>query len=212
MTKLVVGDLHGQWNLAERALETGFHVIFMGDYVDSFTAGAEMCVGTLRTVLEAVEEGRATALWGNHDLQYFDKRHRCGGYNIATQAMLDAIGAYRVYNAFKFWHYDEGFLFTHGGLTNNKLVATGLDWKTFLEEHEESFHTVGPLRGGRGIPGIIWCDWREFQPVPGLKQIVGHTRGNMIREKDGNYCVDVLEDRDPQGLLVNDGQVQTYTF
>lgn len=210
MAILAIGDLHGQWWLAEKALRSGYPVIFIGDYVDSFTLGAVDCVRTFLTVLEAVESEKAVALWGNHDLQYFDPRHRCGGYNAATQAHLNVIGHYRAYNALKFWHEAEGFVFTHGGISQRALDALGVDWQEFVSDNN-NFHRVGRARGGFGFPGLVWCDWnREFVPVPEIKQIVGHTRGRGIRENAGNYCIDTLEDGQSTGLLVENGKVKTF--
>jgi hypothetical protein len=65
-----------------------------------------------------------------------------------------------------------------------------------------SFLAAGRGRGGSAnVGGIDWLDWnREFVPIPGLNQIVGHTRGEKIRTNNivtdslssssYNYCID----------------------
>ncbi|MDP3103820.1 MAG: hypothetical protein Q8M95_04345 [Candidatus Methanoperedens sp.] len=55
---------------------------------------------------------------------------------------------------------------------------------------------AGFARGGlQVVGGIIWLDWHdEFDPVPHLDQIVGHTQLNIPEEKttldSRNYCMD----------------------
>lgn len=43
---------------------------------------------------------------------------------------------------------------------------------------EDLFLMAGRARGGHptALGGLVWCDWyREFEPIPGVRQIVGHT-------------------------------------
>jgi hypothetical protein len=60
---------------------------------------------------------------------------------------------------------------------------------------------IGPgrLRGGwERKGGVVWQDWREFEVIDGLTQIVGHTIGEEARWRfsdDGNsisfnVCID----------------------
>ncbi len=49
--------------------------------------------------------------------------------------------------------------------------------------------------GTQKVGGITWLDWRqEFQPIPGINQIVGHTTlrkpEERIAENSKNYCLD----------------------
>jgi len=55
------------------------------------------------------------------------------------------------------------------------------------------FTAVGRSRGGYGsaVGGLTWCDWnREFTPVQGLRQIVGHTQLTQPMSRDENWCID----------------------
>lgn len=49
---------------------------------------------------------------------------------------------------------------------------------------------AGSARGGpEPVGGVTWCDWdQEFEPTPGLHQIVGHTPASSVR-------ITMLEDR-----------------
>ncbi|HEX4809390.1 MAG TPA: hypothetical protein VH325_10695 [Bryobacteraceae bacterium] len=44
----------------------------------------------------------------------------------------------------------------------------------------------GPARAG----GILWCDWNTFEPVKGMRQIVGHTPADEVRYNRGDVCLD----------------------
>jgi len=44
----------------------------------------------------------------------------------------------------------------------------------------------GPAKSG----GILWCDWQSFEPITGIRQIVGHTPGHEVRYKKGDVCLD----------------------
>lgn len=46
------------------------------------------------------------------------------------------------------------------------------------------------------LGGLFWCDFRqEFEPVPGLTQVFGHTAsgGDTIRRVADSYCIDCLD-------------------
>ena len=40
--------------------------------------------------------------------------------------------------------------------------------------------------------GVFWCDWRYLPYTPGVKQIVGHTRGHDVRKRadETRCCLD----------------------
>ncbi len=62
---IAVGDLHGRLDLLDALLERypDRDLVFLGDYVDR---GPDV-PGVLRRVRQLVADGRAVALWGNHD-------------------------------------------------------------------------------------------------------------------------------------------------
>lgn len=51
---------------------------------------------------------------------------------------------------------------------------------------------AGRARGGTAtVGGPLWLDWeKEFEDIPGLPQLVGHTRGEAIRRKGDSWCID----------------------
>ena len=59
------------------------------------------------------------------------------------------------------------------------------EWATGTERGPyRSFGAVGVSRGGMGdCGGPLWCDWQdEFKPIPGLRQVFGHS-ANFTRAR-----------------------------
>lgn len=205
MDTYVVGDLHGQLEIAMKAIRIGAPVIFLGDYLDSHRVGIEDQVRTLQYVLDAVKDGQARALFGNHERSYIDDHMMCSGFKHATLAHVMHLD----WSPLEHYIEAEGFLMTHAGVSAKLLDVTGSTVAEYLEAG--SYDQIGRSRGGSQVSGgLYWCDWnRDFVPVDGTKQIVGHTRGDIIREKDGNFCIDVLEDSFSQIVRINDGGLVT---
>jgi hypothetical protein len=216
MKTMVVGDIHGRIHTVEAALNSGYPVIFVGDYLDSFTAKPVQQIQALKLVIEAVKDGRAQALIGNHEVSYIDPMQRCSGWNPSTQMGVDQLMAdSRVTDPetfqakydtdlLKYYTYCEGFLITHAGVSRTLLESRSQNLAEYLNGGD--YLQISRYRGGyQPVGGLLWCDWREFEPIPGIKQIVGHTSGKTIREKDGNYCIDCLEYGDQHVLLIEDG-------
>ena len=71
-TTLIIGDLHGNIEVIQAAIEqkTTDKVLFIGDYLDSYNRSVEDQVNGLRLVLDACEAEPTvyTGLLGNHEL------------------------------------------------------------------------------------------------------------------------------------------------
>lgn len=93
----------------------------------------------------------------------------------------------------------------------DKIVkpATDKALQCVSKGHINSWLSVGFSRGGiQPVGGIIWLDWNEeFEPIPRLNQIIGHTELKMPTEKSTkdskNYNLDtknqhvgILEDEE----------------
>jgi hypothetical protein len=113
-----------------------------------------------------------------------------------------------------FWMKEQRILVTHAGLsltvwrecgcTIENLAGKLTEW-TLIPIQETPAGWIGMPRGGIDpVGGIYWCDWySEFEPVPGVSQILGHTSALSvqeqmlsselgIREKEKNYNLDCL--------------------
>jgi len=214
---IVVGDIHGVYEIVDAVLALDQPVVFIGDYLDSFDRSIEDQFKAVTKVLRAVEDGRAVALKGNHEASYLEPSMRCSGYNPKLQALLDSdfdkgrTVKKAIEHLLKPYHFAEGFLISHAGVSNNVLKWTNIGLQEYLDNGQ--FGDIGWARGGSSrVGGLFWCDWdEEFVPVPEQPQIVGHSRrvGNVIGVKGNSYCIDVLEHNNPLKTVVEikDGQL-----
>jgi hypothetical protein len=207
MTKYVfVGDIHGQWERVEEALAKPGKKIFVGDFMDSFTRDVRAMERCLDLVIRAIKSGEAEAIFGNHELSYlFPGTHRCSGYRLEHDAMMaqkrdDVLALFKSYI-----FINPEFLVSHAGLTellwDNYMAGFPHAYRTAVldawwADVHSPMHWIGYRRGGgHRTGGMFWCDFNsEFEPVEGLTQVFGHTRGNGIRRLGTSYCIDCLED------------------
>jgi len=205
-----VGDVHGKWEAVEAALANDGQVIFVGDIVDSYgDRGVEDYRRCYDLILAAIEKGKARAIFGNHELSYYmPYTHAASG---KTDASIDMMKEYEAKLMQKFEPFillNSRFLVSHAGLSNEIWEAGYLDQADDLQARltmwwhdlKSPMHWIGVVRGGKQfVGGMFWCDFRrEFQPVSGLTQVFGHTRGRDIRfaedpVKGGSYCIDCLD-------------------
>lgn len=214
MTKLVVGDIHGRLEIVEKVLASKYDVVFLGDFLDSYDRSVEDQVQSLRLALEAVEEGRAQSVVGNHELSYLGALF-CSGWKSDTQTYVNDLED-RITKSFKNYIEEEGFLISHAGVSNVMLETQGVTLQEYLDNGE--FEQVGYSRGGSyRCGGLYWCDWFEdFEPVEGVNQIVGHSGYRPegyplgILEKGGSYNVDCLNNKE-EFLLIDNGNATIIT-
>lgn len=211
-----VGDIHGKVEEVSAALSMEGKVIFVGDIIDSFDRTVDQHEECFLLIFEAIRKGKAQCIFGNHDLQYVLPNHRCSGYSIQRDSLMQKVAPemMELFVPFIFMK-EHSLLVTHAGLTNQIWVEHHLT-KDGLEEVLEKWwkdprspaHWIGRYRGGwHRVGGIFWCDRRrEFQPVEGLSQVFGHTSSacvDGILEENKNWCIDCL-DRWPATYLEMD--------
>jgi len=197
-----VGDIHGKVDCVEHALDKDGKIVFVGDFMDSFNKPLEDQKVCLDLVLDAIEKGKAEALLGNHELSYLQPaQHRCSGFSTITDIVMIHYRN-RLFAKFKKFLWIDNFLITHAGLHPRVNELRGeRDWDEWANDPESSAHQVGRSRGGWSkYGGIFWCDFnRDFEPIDGINQIFGHTRGDSIRTKHTehslNFCIDCLDSR-----------------
>jgi hypothetical protein len=152
---------------------------------------------------------------GNHDIQYafpLIRGLKCSGFAPEKQVSIDALIDRETWNKVLLHVRVGNFLLTHAGVHPTYANAvTGLSDPQYMIDYEAAVFSAlnggqihplvmaGRSRGGM-MPygGLTWLDFREFEPVPGVNQIVGHThsRYGEVRQKvheDGssiNYCID----------------------
>ncbi len=218
---IVIGDLHGRavWKTVDPTRYD--HVVFVGDYTDSFSLSDETIFTNLLQiiVLKQTYPNKVTLLLGNHDIQYlYYPDNRCSGFRPSMQPDLTRL--FRQHKAlFQIaWQYDN-YLVTHAGLTKRWWTwiqtksSRVSNWATLpIAEQLNRIHqspdrwllfTVGPSRGGFHISGPLWADGQDtiIDPLPNHHQIVGHTPqvGIYINSRNADTSVTYIDVTDRLG-------------
>jgi hypothetical protein len=166
---------------------------------------------------------KATWLLGNHDLAYV-ATHLPNSFSIDHQGRPYLCSGWTKNKASTFNQYIDpefvkglelcvdigSFVCSHAGFNYQQFNGEGSERQNIeklyneWEEDKENFiltpfHwiiNVGPCRGGvADIGSPVWLDWNmEFVSLEDVRQIVGHTNGQDVREKDiggkKDYCID----------------------
>lgn len=218
MRTLIIGDLHHHTGTADEILarEPHDHVVFLGDYFDHFHDTPEHAQATALWVKDRISETRCKLLFGNHDLPYaFDATAfpfiYCSGYDRQkSEAIANVLDA-SDWEQFSAFAIVGPWLVSHAGFHRDLLPHHVVRSPSALLERctraleslrrrePDLLFAAGRDRGGRSeIGGITWCDWRRFEGVAGLHQIVGHTpsKDEPLRHwsppNSTNYCIDYL--------------------
>ena len=211
MRILVFGDLHGEnrWQHHVEEINKYDYVIFMGDYMDSFTHMDVELIENLNNIInfKANYPNKVILLLGNHDNQYIFPDYpetKCSGFR--SHLLIRAKNRYKNnINLFDVAFQTEDILFTHGGLLkvhydalnriNQKKDNQRYDdyLRDFFREKPRAMFCISALRGGDDShSGIFWADWRELtaekESLP-INQVVGHTAnfGGDFISKNGRF-------------------------
>lgn len=222
---VVIPDVHNKWERAEAIVdaERPDRVVFLGDYFDDFGDTVEDADSTAAWLERSLGDEARVHLVGNHDLNYMSRLQglRCSGYGPRKHAAIARRGLeWRRLEPFCWLGWEGGgggaWLCTHAGLSAPFLrlvrpgaaaadvpgvleaARTDLD-RINDEDHRHAFLQAGYARGGSApTGGIVWCDYNaEYEDVPGLRQIFGHTRDDEVRRGRGSggaehYCIDTV--------------------
>ena len=226
-TILIFADPHQELDRVREILsiESPDITVSLGDYFDSFNYDLlRDWDNTCRFLEENVFKSNFFTLKGNHDIQYFYKNPSliCSGYNRDKDAFINGFFSPTKWSAIKekfLWYiWVDDFLCTHAGLhpshlppnqnISKKSISNWLDKQIELAQialdsgQRHWLYGAGLARlGSQDKGGIDWLDFnQEFEPISGLKQIVGHTPGDFVRShrservlelsKSKNLCID----------------------
>lgn len=175
--------------------------VFLGDWFDRFNRSSETTRATIGWLLGNIARPDFTFLWGNHDLPYaFPNRHElmCSGHAYATGVLLDTHP--QIWEPFLLLTQCGNILISHAGIHASVFrhpsdaVKEGERAMARLRNrhHVEPAIAAGRSRGGnQRVGGCTWLDWEsEFEPIEGVRQIVGHSRGAAPRWKGNSVCID----------------------
>jgi hypothetical protein len=195
----VIGDRHGYDFKIDPDEYT--HVVFLGDYVDSFVNDFDKQYAVLQKAILLRKKFRnVTLLIGNHDYQYFNlgMQYRCSGFQGDKYMALHAAFVDN-WNCFDFCFQHKNYIFTHAGISATFLDAirerTGLffdlyDFGTMYNEEaakmRETFF-VSSFNGGHDpFDGPLWIRPEQLMldlPSERIFQVVGHTHTSQIPEE-----------------------------
>lgn len=227
MSTIIVGDLHGKLALAQEVLKDKDQaVVFVGDYLDSFTIDIDTQIKLLDLILEACEtRDNVQALFGNHEMSYLEPfKYKCSGFHNATRHAVQN-RRQQMFKHFKWCTVVEDFLVTHAGVSQGWLpsdISSLKDIVDFINDVPTDFlMAVGKARGGfnTAVGGPLWCDsYFEFKPVKDVKQIFGHTQYRapdqgmgILEEYENNFNIDCL-DRCYEILEITNGVARIKTI
>jgi hypothetical protein len=212
MKTLTIGDIHGlpDWKKINPA---DFDVIiFLGDYVDSYTIEDKAVLDNLEEIisLKNAFQKKVKLLIGNHENSYLFRQYRATGYRYTIAEQVTTILKNNISLFQVAWQY-QNYLWTHAGIHTeyyNQKIAPGVREtdeslaatleRLFKEEYPPLFE-VGPERGAwndKSNGGPFWLDSSRLlkNPLRGHHQIVGHTPVKTVEyhkpyENDGNTSV-----------------------
>jgi predicted MPP superfamily phosphohydrolase len=196
MKILAIGDIHGRDIWKEANFGNYDKVVFIGDYVDSYSTSDWDTFLNLKEIIEQkkAKPDKIVLLLGNHDIQYLHfPLHRCSGFRQFSQNDLTALFVANK-DLFQVAFQVKNYLFTHAGVsrkwynqhlhyfTKDRIKTVGEVLNAmYLADDEDAYAAlfqVGYLRGGDGLcGGIVWADQRETKAdfLFGHHQIVGHS-------------------------------------
>jgi hypothetical protein len=204
---IFIGDLHGDLEAFEKILITfpREEIVLLGDILDSFVFSVEQQIRLLQRVLEEISKGKVECLLGNHEYSYLLPNERCSGFNPATAAHMIHLqnDIWKYFDPFIWLDYDEKkILITHAGLTKPLWESASdpilddipniLDsWIKDIRTGSSPWLQCGKIRGGfSAVGGPIWCQYpNEFEEIPGLIQVFGHTRQEFLNLKEPTFCL-----------------------
>ena len=214
MKTLVVPDVHLKISRVKKIIdahEDADETVFLGDWFDSFPSKQSDLPVTVGFLNNNHTNPQYRLLFGNHDLQYAYPRVqglKCSGWTGPNDEYIQTNLDYKVWTSFEFAVHTQGWVISHAGIHSYLLppydepiddLIHRIEYKAYsaLDRGEVCLEIrPGMSRGGsQFVGGLTWLDWdAEFEAVPEVNQIVGHSYGKkprMIRTKDStNWCID----------------------
>lgn len=225
MQIVAIGDIHGRDTWEEIVSRNGQadQIVFVGDYFDSFKISIQDQMDNFRQILDYKRrhKDKVILLMGNHDFHYIHPGERYSGYNdtLTYVAGFEIDAAIRD-GLLQICHQENGFLFTHAGVTKTWLRGIGVepdvpkDLAKIL--NEEFVDNPGAFCFDQRDTSYCGNDKRQSpiwvrpeclvqDALDGYVQIIGHTISESIVFWSENVIgIDALEHE--QYLILYDGK------
>jgi hypothetical protein len=198
---LVIPDIHNAIERAEAIIraygQQCDRIVFLGDYFDDFHDTPAVAERVAQWLYESTRDPKRIHLLGNHDLPYLlpesaIEHYWCSGWSEAKDRVIRSIlhdvslEQFRVAVEIDGWllsHAGYQELFLNGRSTAQVVAESACAFERATHGQREIVFEAGRARGGEADKGgVTWLDWwREFQPVDGFHQIVGHSPAYYAR-------------------------------
>lgn len=223
MRILVLGDTHGHDTWKDIVAKEEFDkVVFLGDYVDSFTIPPDVIKKNLEDLSEYKRKmgKRCVLLYGNHDHSYWNAE-RCSGYKFHSATDYCRIFKPLIEEGLmEIVHIEGDIIMSHAGVSEYWLKeVAGLE-----SPHDITFEKLNDTNAGldllnwnmfTGYDGYgntisqspIWIRPQALLncPLKGWRQIVGHTHLDKCVTLDGIWFNDKL----PEAyIVIEDGDIE----
>lgn len=199
MTVLIIPDIHTRYDIAEMMIEkeNPDNIVFLGDYFDSLDDSLEITKQVAEWLKDSLKKQNRIHLLGNHDLSYLDQNYPCSEFSQEKLMVIKKVGVDLSKLQLHCWV--DVWLCTHAGLSYQfyeEHATSGMTLFDLIEIYSSDkkltpkLFSCSSYRGGNDLcSGIVWCDYTEFNDIPDVKQIFGHTKGDL-RQTENHICLD----------------------
>lgn len=188
MKTLVIGDVHGTNKWKDIEPRNYDKIVFLGDYVDSYTIDNSEMVYNLKNIIDFKKDykNKVILLMGNHDNSYamlYDHIAQTKKLGTSCSGFRHEIAPdlYKLYSEnmdlFQATYQVGNYLFSHAGLSRQSyneyfkqeyenVYKDTMMLSTYLnmlyDKRDERLFKIGTLRGGwNRNGGIFWADREE---------------------------------------------------
>ena len=201
MKTVVIPDIHNFTGLADFALknEPADEYVFLGDIFDSYHDNPQVAAKTALWLKNILGRPDCFVVFGNHDVPYRWPRNiytSCPGFTLDKCESINSVLSQSLWDKFRWFYKTQGWFISHAGLhekiffhpihgfSEPYLNEVIIDGEQRLHAGHEAEHCRSGFRtGAMRVGGLTWADWGEFEPIPGVNQIVGHTPSWRVRLK-----------------------------
>jgi hypothetical protein len=191
--RLAIGDIHGRSFWRHYIEEDFTEFYFVGDYFDSFDLSFKIQYSNFIEICKAArEDSRIKLCLGNHDYHYLSKiTEMYSGYQENYFFMINRILEQNIDLMKVVYVTEDNYIISHAGVSTwfmeqmkNAGYSNVEDINTAFNEDRTVLKFNGTNPYGDDItqsPLWIRPASLEKQPLPGYRQIVGHTPIHAIR-------------------------------
>lgn len=222
MKIIAIGDTHGRsvWREIVAKEKDADRIIFIGDYFDTFNpelrGKVEMENFKNIVTFARANPGRVVLLMGNHDFHYlYSAQEQYSGYNKEFAPHFRQL-LEEASDIMKMCHIEEGYMFTHAGVTDKWLEDNNCkseDINELFKTKPEAFRFYNGDKSGYGEnwhQSPIWVrpSTLVYAANQEYKQVAGHTHQENVAYYEGEHptrliLIDCLDNVNEYLTIIN---------